>query len=186
MQRFDHRRGPRFATYALYWIRARIVAVTATRNGELDLPPGRAEAAREARGLQALLNQELGREVTAGELAAQLGRDPAEVARLLQHTAHQALDPIDPVVEVPDDAAAADLEVVLQQRMPGVELLDHLSGLDRRVIELRYGFDDGTEHSISEVARRLQIPRTRARRHELAALETLRARCPQQLIAHLR
>ncbi|SDT25814.1 sigma-70 family RNA polymerase sigma factor [Microlunatus soli] len=187
IRRFDHRRGLRFATYALYWIRAYIGALTANRAGELNLPSGRAEEARAIRGEQGMLSQELGREASAAELAAWLGRKRSEVSMLLAFGADRRVDLNDSEVpDVPDAQAEADFEGVLRWRIPGRDLLCGLAETDRQVIELRYGFVDGVEHSLSDIARRLGLPRSRVRRHQQQALEELRASCPQQAIAHLR
>lgn len=187
VRRFDHRRGLRFATYALYWIRALIGALTANRAGEVNLPSGRAEDARGLRGTQAMLSQELGREVSATEVACRLGRKRTEVAALLHFIGNRRIDLGDPSgIDVPDEQSETAFAEVLRWRIPGRDLLFGLAGEGRQVIELRYGFVDGEEHSLSDVARRLGIPRSRARRQELEALEQLRASCPQQAIAHLR
>jgi RNA polymerase sigma factor (sigma-70 family) len=186
VRRFDHRRGLRFATYALHWIRAYVGAMSATRGGALNLPAGRAERARELRGLRSRLVQRLGREVTVGELAAEAGRRDDWVARLLAHEISRSLDdPAHRLPDVADDRAAAAFESVLNTDLPGRELLARLSPVQRQVLELRYGFVDGAEHTFNDVARRLGLPPSTVRRHEATALEALRGICPQQAIAHL-
>ncbi|HEY9294527.1 MAG TPA: sigma-70 family RNA polymerase sigma factor [Microlunatus sp.] len=186
VRRFDHRRGLRFATYALHWIRAYVGAVTANHGGDLNLPSSQAERARELRGAQAQLSQYLGRDVSVAELAGAVGRDAQWVARMLAHSPVQSLDVQDvSVLEVPDEQAAEEFESVLASELPGRELLSRLDEFERRVIELRYGFADGDEHTMSEVARRLGISRAKARRSELRALERLRGVYPQQASAHL-
>lgn len=187
VHRFDHRRNLRFATYALYWIRAYIGAVTANRAGELNLPVGRAEDARGVRGEQAMLSQELGREATAEDVAGRLGRKRDEVAALLDVMRGRRQELGDgQEQDPPDEQVAADFDRILRWRIPGRELLLGLSDVRRRIIAWRYGFVDGEEHSISDIARRLDLPRSTVRRDELAALDQLRASCPQQAIAHLR
>jgi RNA polymerase primary sigma factor/RNA polymerase nonessential primary-like sigma factor len=187
VRRFDHRRGLRFATYALHWIRAYIGALTATRAGGLNLPTGRATAIREARGAQAALSQRLGREATAEELSRLVGRDVDEVRRLLDYVPDELLDPADlAAIETVDERVDQEYDAVLWRTTSSRRLLRLLSGEARLVIEWRYGFVDGDEHSISDVARRLGLPRSRVRQHEIRALEELRAGCPQEEIANLR
>ncbi|QDP96216.1 sigma-70 family RNA polymerase sigma factor [Microlunatus elymi] len=186
VRRFDHRRGLRFATYALHWIRAYVGALSATRGGGLNLPYSQAERARELRGLQTHLSQQLGRLASTTEVATAVGRDVEWVEWMLSHTPITLLAEQDlSVLELPDDRAAEEFESVLRTDLPGRELLVGLNELERRVIELRYGFTDGSEHNTSEVARRLGVSRARARRCELRALERLRAVYPQQASAHL-
>jgi RNA polymerase primary sigma factor/RNA polymerase nonessential primary-like sigma factor len=186
VRRYDHRLGLRFATYALHWIRAYVGALSANRGGDLNLPAGRAERARELRGLHSRLVQRLGREATIGELAVEAGRRDDWVARLLAHEPNRSLDdPAQRLPDVVDAGAAADLETVLDTGIPGRELLSRLNPRQRAVIELRYGFVDGRAHSFNEVAQRLGLPASTVRRHEAAALEALRGICPQQAIVHL-
>jgi len=83
VERFDYRRGLRFSTYGLFWIRAFVNAATAGHLGELNLPTKRAEQLRSARSLEAQLTQELGRTVSVAEIADALGRAPSWTAELL-------------------------------------------------------------------------------------------------------
>lgn len=187
VRRFDHRRGLRFATYALHWIRAYVVALTATRDGEVNLPVGRAAARRELRGAHASLSQQLGREATATELSVRLGREPNEVRRLLEYAPDELLDPATLAdLQAVDERVEREYDIVLRQLGRSGRLLRLLSGESRLVIEWRFGFVDGAEHSISDIARRLGLSRSRVRRHERHALERLRAGCPQAEIANLR
>ena len=85
VDRYDCRRGCRFATYALLWIRAFTGAASARLLGTLNLPTSRASQLRHARGIEAVLAQELGRQPTAGEVAEALGRSADWTSRLLTH-----------------------------------------------------------------------------------------------------
>jgi RNA polymerase primary sigma factor len=184
VQRFDHARGHRFSTYALFWIRAFVGAATAKLLGAMNLPTSRAEQLRSARGLETELSQQLGRPPTVAEMADALGRSENWTAGLLSHQRPRSLELVDGGTL--DRLQARDeLEEVLADRMPMRELLLRLDDLDRRVLELRLGFADGEPKSYAETARVLQISVTRVRRIEARALETLRGWCPQQASAQL-
>lgn len=172
VDRYDHRRGCRFATYALLWIRAFVNAASARMLGTLNLPTSRASQLRQARGVEALLAQRLGRQPTPVELATELGRSADWTARLLAHEHPQGLDEVDDIAMVD-----ADLEEVLLGRGSRVELLTVLEGFDRRVVELLFGFA-GAALTYAEVARKLGVTSNRVRRAERRALERLRDVCP--------
>lgn len=186
VRRFDHRRGLRFATYALHWIRAYVGAISANRAGEVNLPASRAGRLREIHGVRARMAQELGRDVTVEELAVEVGRRADWVTRLLSTGSTQPMDTDQLLgLDLADDASAEEFEVIFRDALPGREVLDVLDGLQRQVIELRYGFIDGREHSLREVARQLALPVSTIRRTELRGLERLRAVYPQQARVHL-
>ncbi|HEU5483517.1 MAG TPA: sigma-70 family RNA polymerase sigma factor [Microlunatus sp.] len=173
VDRFDHTRGCRFATYALLWIRAFVSAASAKMLGTMNLPASRATQLRQARGVEALLAQELGRQPSAAELAAELGRSAAWTARLLAYEQPQGLDEVDDIATVD-----SDLERVLTDGGAAVELVSALDGFDKRVVELLFGFG-GRPVTYAEAARTLGVTSNRVRRAESRALERLREVCPQ-------
>lgn len=183
LERFDHRRGLRFSTYALFWIRAYVNAATAGHLGELHLPTKRAEQLRGARSLEAQLTQELGRTVSVAEVAEALGRTASWTADLLGHQPPQSLDLDDPALDRLGNVD--ELDAVLDAQFETTGLLARLDPLSRRVLELRLGLAGEEPQSIAQTARSAGISRTRVRRLELRALERLREFCPQQVWVHL-
>jgi len=184
VERFDYRRGLRFSTYALFWIRAFVNAATASHLGELNLPTKRAEQLRGARSLEAQLTQELGRTVSVAEIADALGRAPSWTAELLGHQPPRSLEAQDdPVLD--RLGQADDLDAVLDAQFETAALLSRLEPLSRRVLELRLGLAGTEPHSIALTARTLGITSTRVRRLESRALERLRDFCPHQVSVHL-
>lgn len=184
VRRYDHRRGCRFATYALFWIRAMIGAASARSRGAADLPVSRAEALRALRGLEGELAQRLGRTASTTELAVAAGKTEAWVAGMVSYQAPQSLDNLGSL-DLIDPSGQDPAEAVGSTALPGRELLWHVSPLERRVLERRMGFVDGRPQSYAEVARALKVTVAKVRRTEARALDQLRTVCPQNAAAHL-
>jgi len=177
LQRFDVRRGCRFSTYALTWVKAAVGAASSHRCGELNLPVWRAEALRRARGVQGSMTMELGRRPTSDELATELARAAQWVGSLLAHEAPTSLTQLDEVGrEVADPRLEDELDRVLDGSWLTHDLLRGVTQLDRAVLGWRYGFVDGDCHSLASTAERLGLPAARVRTVENAALARLRRR----------
>lgn len=184
VERFDHRRGYRFSTYALFWIRAFVNAATARQLGAVNLPTSRAEQLRVARGAQVDLAQQLGRPASNAEVAAALGRSTSWTATLLAHEPPQSIELLDG--SALDRLARPDeLGAVLGHQLQIEDLLGALDQLSRRVVEVRLGLTGDEPCSLAEVGRLLDISVSRVRRIEARALDTLRGVCPQQASVHL-
>ena len=182
--RFDHTRGFRFSTYALFWIRAYVGGAAARQLGAMNLPTSRAEQLRSARGAEVALAQRLGRAPSVAEVAEALGRDADWTAGLLAHQAPASLDGLD-VADRERLAAAGEARLVPSEQQLIREMLWRLDDLGRRVLELRMGFVGGEPLSYADVARTLGVSVNRVRRTEARALERLRGICPQQAAAFL-
>jgi RNA polymerase primary sigma factor len=182
--RFDHTRGVRFSTYALFWIRAYVGGAAARQLGAMNLPTSRAEQLRAARGVEIALAQQLGRAPTVVEVADALGRDPGWTAGLLAHQAPASLDELD-VADRDRLTTAGEARLVRAEQEVVREMLWRLDDLGRRVLELRMGFGGGGPLSYADVARTLGVSVNRVRRTEARALERLRGICPQQAAAYL-
>ena len=181
VERFDHRRGVRFSTFATYGIRAAVGAAATRFTTAVSMPASRSEQLRAARGVEAALVQELGRQPGVTEVAEALGRDVGWTARLLDQRTPRSLDALDDEtlhrLSSRATGTADDQEPTGWSRT----LLASLDGFDRSVVELRMGFGGGEPASLSGVARRLGVPVGRVRRAEARALELLRSRCPREV-----
>jgi RNA polymerase primary sigma factor len=182
VQRYDHRRGFRFATYALPWVRAYVGALAARSLTGAELPTSRAEQLRAVRGVEVGLAQRLGRPATVAELAAAVGRTQSWTSTMVAYEPPVSIAAVDP-----DELAyeQPELNAVLDAARPGRELLACLPPAQRRLLELRHGFVDGRPHSLASAARQLQMTIGRARRTEQRALDNLRAVCPAGARIHL-
>lgn len=187
VQRFDHRRGVRFSTYATFWIRAAVGSAASRFAGAVSIPVSRNDQLRVARGVEGSLAQQLGRQPTVAEVAAALGRDERWTAGLLGQRSVRSLEEVDDrqlhrlsaTASEPDDAGEREPELWARR------LLGTLEGFERSVLELRLGFDGRPPRSLAGAARELGVPVGRVRRAESRALEELRGRCPRAVLAAL-
>lgn len=177
VRRFDHRRGFRFATFALPWIRMRVAEVVATQAGRIGLPPGRAKSWRQAHARRMDLAAELGRNPTIEELAGSWGRPVAWVEQLLSWRFPA------PLPESLAEEPAADPEDGRIDELDAGRLLRPIRGELRRVIKLRFGLGEGEAMSVSQVATELGMSESTVRRRERAAMAILRAELDLDTIA---
>lgn len=185
VERFDHRRGCRFSTYATWWIRQSVVRALAEQGRVVRLPAHANQQLRKLASVTGRLRQELGREPTTEEVA-----DRAETSATKVRWANEAwqspLSLEDITFHEDDDGGWADYlenddeenptELVeysqLQQDLR--QALHGLTPREERVLELRFGLKDGHAHKLMEVADRFGLTRERIRQIEGQALAKLR------------
>lgn len=185
VERFDHRRGVRFSTYAVYWIRNALAAAASRQLGAVSVPVSRSDQLREAHGVQSALSQQLGRQPTVGEVAGALGRDERWTAGLLAPRTVRSLDELDERALLRAGAAAEQEGSSREPERWARRLLATLDGFDRQVLELRLGFGGRPPVSLAAAARELGVPVGRVRRAEARALELLRGRCPHGVLTEV-
>ena len=185
VERFDHRRGVRFSTYATYWVRTFVSSATSRFASAATMPVGRSEQLRTAHGVESALIQSLGRLPTVAEVAAALGRDERWTAGLLGQRGAQPLDELDEraLLRVAEAAGGTEEGTSQEPEVWARRLLATLTGFDRQVLELRLGFGGRVPSSLAGVARELGVPVGRVRRAEARALEQLRGCCPREAMA---
>ena len=185
VERFDHRRGVRFSTYATYWVRTCVSAATGRLASAVSVPTSRSDQLRVAHGVESALTQDLGRLPTTAEVAEAIGRDARWTATLLAQRGARSLEELDDraLHRLADAAVAGDEAAEREPEVWVRRLLASLTSFDRRVLELRLGFGGRAPTSLASVARELRVPVGRVRRAEARALEQLRGRCPRELAA---
>jgi RNA polymerase primary sigma factor len=181
VEKFDHRRGHRFSTYAMIWIRQAIGRAIGDKGRAIRLPAHMSVRLRELDRTEARLRAELGRDPSGAELGGALGWLPEEVAQAhdLRRTTLSLHEPMGGVelgeLIAQDDADAPDARAEVAALRDGVRhAVERLDARERDVVAARYGLDDDPA-TVTETARRLGLRAGDVRRLEALALRKLRA-----------
>jgi len=184
VDKFEYRRGFKFSTYATWWVRQAVTRAIADQARTIRIPVHMVETINKLLRTSRALVQELGRDPTDAELGSKLELSVNQVRK----TMRIAQEPIS--IETPvggeDDSHLGDFLVDRNAQSPAerligmnlcekaVEILKTLSPREELILRLRFGLEDGNEHTLEQVANNFHVTRERIRQIEAKALGKLR------------
>ena len=189
---FDYERGYKFSTYATWWIRQAITRAIADQARTIRIPVHMIETINQLQKVRGKLTIKLQRNPTAEEIAKEMGRSVDQVREIITISQY----PTSLATPVGDDNASTISDFIKDDDTPTPEdiankdylkkqiqeVLSQLSDRERKVIELRFGLQDGVARTLEEVGREFKVTRERIRQIESKALKKLNNKDVEKLL----
>lgn len=183
--KFDYRRGFKFSTYATWWIRQAITRALADQSRTIRIPVHMVETISKYTQAKRRLMQELGREPLPEEISVEMGI-PVEKVHHIQKISQEVVSLEAPVGEDDDESSLSEFiedvhsltpsqiasHALLRERIK--DILVDLTPREQKILQMRFGLEDGITHTLEEVGKEFNVTRERIRQIEAKALNRIR------------